>query len=188
MPERQGICEANGDSPNNDILRCAVSSAVSICHHYAWSEQPRGCHFVPSHRRAKFTLLSNTRLETNNIKAAFLVVIAMTMITTNDAIIKHLTQVFEIGQVMFLRGFMVCVLFALVMLIKKQPVIMASYPSSALLNTSAFCWRYHSATCSGVKHLHPPCYSALPLSCFRAYYYWQAKNAKRHVPSVPRQV
>lgn len=62
-------------------------------------------------------------MEINNIKAAILVVIAMTLITTNDAIIKHLTQVFEIGQVMFLRGFMICILFSLVMLIKKQPVI-----------------------------------------------------------------
>jgi len=62
-------------------------------------------------------------LEFNNIKAAILVVIAMTMITTNDAIIKHLTQVFEVGQVMFLRGLMVCVLFALVMTMKKQPVV-----------------------------------------------------------------
>ena len=51
-------------------------------------------------------------------------VIAMTMITTNDAIIKHLTEVFEIGQVMFLRGLMVCILFALAMQIKKQPVFM----------------------------------------------------------------
>lgn len=62
-------------------------------------------------------------MEINNFKAAFLVVIAMTLITTNDAIIKHLTEVFEIGQVMFLRGLMVCVLFALVMLVKRQPVI-----------------------------------------------------------------
>ncbi|MDH5355751.1 MAG: DMT family transporter [Gammaproteobacteria bacterium] len=62
-------------------------------------------------------------METNNIKAALLVVIAMTMITTNDAIIKHLTQVFEIGQIMFLRGLLVCIFFVVIMRVKKQPVI-----------------------------------------------------------------
>lgn len=65
-------------------------------------------------------------MQSNNIKAAFLVVIAMTMITTNDAIIKHLTQVFDIGQIMFLRGLLVCVFFALIMRVKKQPVIIKS--------------------------------------------------------------
>lgn len=61
-------------------------------------------------------------METNNIKAALLVVVAMTMITTNDAIIKHLTQVFEIGQIMFLRGLLVCIFFIVIMRVKKQPV------------------------------------------------------------------
>ena len=63
-------------------------------------------------------------METSNIKAAFLVVIAMTMITSNDAIIKHITQVFGIGQIMFLRGLLVCVLFALIMRLRKQPIIL----------------------------------------------------------------
>ncbi len=50
------------------------------------------------------------------------VVIAMSMITTNDAIIKHITQVFNIGQIMFLRGALICIIFALVMLLRRQPV------------------------------------------------------------------
>jgi drug/metabolite transporter (DMT)-like permease len=41
-------------------------------------------------------------VEFNNLKGAMFVVIAMSMITTNDAIIKHITQVFNIGQIMFL--------------------------------------------------------------------------------------
>lgn len=61
-------------------------------------------------------------MEINNLKAAFFVIIAMTMITVNDAVIKHLTQVFNIGQIMFLRGLLVCVLFAIVMRFKSQPV------------------------------------------------------------------
>jgi len=51
-----------------------------------------------------------------------LVMIAMTMITTNDAIVKHLTQVFNVGQIMFLRGALICVIFALVMRLRRQPI------------------------------------------------------------------
>ncbi|MDH3389744.1 MAG: hypothetical protein OEN02_17800, partial [Gammaproteobacteria bacterium] len=43
-------------------------------------------------------------MEFNNIGAALYVVIAMSMITTNDAIVKHIAQVFNVGQFMFLRG------------------------------------------------------------------------------------
>ena len=62
-------------------------------------------------------------MQSNNIKAALLVVVAMTMITTNDAIVKHLTQVFDIGQIMFIRGLLVCVIFAGFLLVSKKPVI-----------------------------------------------------------------
>lgn len=51
-----------------------------------------------------------------------MVVIAMSMITTNDAIVKHLSQVFGIGQIMFLRGLAICVIFALVLSVKRQPI------------------------------------------------------------------
>jgi drug/metabolite transporter (DMT)-like permease len=61
-------------------------------------------------------------VELNNFKAAFFVVIAMSMITTNDAIVKHITQVFNVGQIMFLRGALICIIFAAVMRLRKQPV------------------------------------------------------------------
>ena len=61
-------------------------------------------------------------MEFNNLKAAFFVVIAMSMITTNDAIVKHITQVFNVGQIMFLRGALICIIFASVMMLRKQPV------------------------------------------------------------------
>ena len=61
-------------------------------------------------------------LEFNNLKAALFVVIAMSMITTNDAIVKHITQVFNVGQIMFLRGAIICIIFALVMKFRRQPV------------------------------------------------------------------
>jgi drug/metabolite transporter (DMT)-like permease len=61
-------------------------------------------------------------VEFNNLKAALFVVIAMSMITTNDAIVKHITQVFNVGQIMFLRGALICVIFAIVMRMRRQPV------------------------------------------------------------------
>jgi drug/metabolite transporter (DMT)-like permease len=61
-------------------------------------------------------------VEFNNLKAALFVVVAMSMITTNDAIIKHITEVFNVGQIMFLRGALICVIFACVMRMRGQPV------------------------------------------------------------------
>lgn len=61
-------------------------------------------------------------MEFNNFKGALFIVIAMTMITTNDAIVKHITQVFNVGQIIFLRGALICVIFATVMLLRRQPV------------------------------------------------------------------
>jgi drug/metabolite transporter (DMT)-like permease len=61
-------------------------------------------------------------VEFNNLKAALFVVIAMSMITTNDAIVKHITQVFNVGQIMFLRGALICIIFACVMRLRRQPV------------------------------------------------------------------
>ncbi len=46
----------------------------------------------------------------------------MSMITTNDAIVKHITQVFNVGQIMFLRGALICIIFACVMRLRRQPV------------------------------------------------------------------
>ena len=61
-------------------------------------------------------------MQKNNIKAALLVMVAMVMITSNDAIIKHLTQVFGIGQIMLIRGLTVCLIFASFMLASGNPI------------------------------------------------------------------
>lgn len=61
-------------------------------------------------------------MEFNNLKAALLVVLAMSMITTNDAIVKHITEVFNVGQIMFLRGALICLIFACVIRLRGQPV------------------------------------------------------------------
>ena len=62
-------------------------------------------------------------VEFNNVKAALFVVIAMFMITTNDAIVKHLTEVFGVGQIMFIRGLLACLLFAAVLKHSGQPIL-----------------------------------------------------------------
>jgi drug/metabolite transporter (DMT)-like permease len=59
----------------------------------------------------------------SNIKAALLVMVAMSMITTNDAIVKHLTQVFGIGQIMLIRGLLVCIIFAAFLKASNIPVL-----------------------------------------------------------------
>ena len=61
-------------------------------------------------------------MQDNNIKAALLVVAAMAMITSNDAMVKHLTQVFGIAQIMFIRGMVVCLIFATFLLASGKPV------------------------------------------------------------------
>ena len=61
-------------------------------------------------------------MEFNNLKAALFVTIGMAMIVTNDAIVKHMSQVLGIGQIMFLRGLLVCAVFATVLTIRRQPM------------------------------------------------------------------
>ena len=61
-------------------------------------------------------------MEFNNFKAALFIIVAMAMITTNDAIVKHISQVFGIGQIMFIRGLLACAILAAVLRFRKQPV------------------------------------------------------------------
>lgn len=61
-------------------------------------------------------------MEFNNVKAALFIIAAMVMITTNDAIVKFISEVFNIGQIMFLRGLLACLMFALVLKFRRQPV------------------------------------------------------------------
>lgn len=51
-----------------------------------------------------------------------LIVAAMTALTINDAIVKHMSQVFGIGQIMFLRGLVVVLIFGFVLHHKQQPI------------------------------------------------------------------
>ena len=61
-------------------------------------------------------------MQNDNIRAAVLIMLAMSMITTNDAIVKHLTQAFGVGQIMFIRGMLVCAIFSVVLTATKIPI------------------------------------------------------------------
>ena len=50
----------------------------------------------------------------NNVKAATLIVLAMTMISSNDAIIKTVSENLSIGQILFLRGVMACLMLGII--------------------------------------------------------------------------
>ena len=63
-----------------------------------------------------------------NIKAALLIMLAMTFISCNDAIIKTMTESLGIGQVLLVRGSIACLLFIVILKIRKMPV----FPRQAL--------------------------------------------------------
>ncbi len=63
-----------------------------------------------------------------NIKAAFLMMLAMSFISCNDAIIKTMTETLGIGQVLFVRGSLACMLFICILKFRKMPV----FPNMAL--------------------------------------------------------
>ena len=58
----------------------------------------------------------------NNLKAALLIMLAMTFISSNDAIMKTMTESLGIGQVLFIRGCFACLFFICILKLKKQPV------------------------------------------------------------------
>ena len=64
----------------------------------------------------------------NNIKAALLMMLAMSFISCNDAIIKTMTETLGIGQVLFVRGSIACLLFISILVYKKMPI----FPKQAL--------------------------------------------------------
>lgn len=59
----------------------------------------------------------------HNVKAALLVMLAMTLISCNDAIIKTMTESLGIGQVLFVRGSIACLLFVSILKYRNMPLI-----------------------------------------------------------------
>ncbi|NKB61344.1 MAG: EamA family transporter [Gammaproteobacteria bacterium] len=69
----------------------------------------------------------------NNVKAAFLVVLGMMLISSNDAIMKVASEHLGIGQLLFIRGLLAMVIFSAVIKIKGMS-----------LRPSAFITRWNS--------------------------------------------
>jgi len=61
--------------------------------------------------------------DSDNIKSALFMVLSLALFTSNDAIIKFLSDDLPVGQIIFLRGVLVCVLFSILLTFKKQQII-----------------------------------------------------------------
>jgi drug/metabolite transporter (DMT)-like permease len=59
----------------------------------------------------------------NNIKAAFLIMLGMTLLSSNDVIMKLSAENLGIGQMLFIRGMIAIAIFSLVIRISGRPVI-----------------------------------------------------------------
>jgi len=58
----------------------------------------------------------------DNIKAALLIMLAMTFISCNDAIMKTMTESLGIGQILFIRGCIASLLFIAILKYRKWPI------------------------------------------------------------------
>ena len=67
--------------------------------------------------------LEVTLNDTQNLKAALIMMLSMALFTTGDAIIKFLSDTLPLGQILFLRGLVVCILFVILLSWKKQPIL-----------------------------------------------------------------
>ena len=61
-----------------------------------------------------------------NFKAAGLVMLAMTMISTNDAVIKSASESLSIGQILFVRGALACAILCVVIKLSGRPLLPAN--------------------------------------------------------------
>lgn len=59
---------------------------------------------------------------TRNTKAAGLMVLAMTMISTNDALIKSVSEVFSVSQILAVRGVIACLVFGALIKLSGRPL------------------------------------------------------------------
>ena len=80
-----------------------------------------------------------------NIKAALLVMLAMTFISCNDAIIKTMTESLGIGQVLFIRGSIACLLFFSILKFRKMPVF--PKPAFSKINLGRACCEMCATCC-----------------------------------------
>jgi len=61
--------------------------------------------------------------DNQNLKAAAIMMLSMALFTTGDAIIKFLSDDLPIGQILFLRGSLVCLLFVILLKQQQQQIL-----------------------------------------------------------------
>jgi len=59
----------------------------------------------------------------DNFKAAGLLMLAMTMISSNDAIVKTASESMSVGQILFVRGMMACVILGTIIKLSGRPLV-----------------------------------------------------------------
>lgn len=69
----------------------------------------------------------------NNVKAALLIVLAMAMISSNDAIVKTASERLSIGQILFIRGALACLILGTIIRLSGRPLFVSSLFSRANL-------------------------------------------------------
>ncbi len=74
----------------------------------------------------------------NNIRAAGIMIMAMALISLNDAIVKLLSESYGVGQILFLRGLVTCVLFFLLVLHKNELMAIVSLQNRFVISRGVF--------------------------------------------------
>ena len=95
--------------------------------------QPAATSVHPLRRRSRRTRLlektnhiSGSSVPMNqNFKAAGLIMLAMTMISSNDAVVKTASESLSIGQILFVRGAFACVILGAVIRLSGRPLVPA---------------------------------------------------------------
>ena len=82
--------------------------------------------------------------DAHNLKATLYIMLSMALFTLGDAIIKFLSADLPIGQIVFLRGVIVCVLFVLLLRYQKQPLFPEQCWNKWNLLRSVLCLLYTS--------------------------------------------
>ena len=75
-----------------------------------------------SDQRHQFSIPTSSNMN-DNLKAAGLLMLAMTMISSNDAIVKTASESMSIGQILFVRGMMACVILGTIIKLSGRPLV-----------------------------------------------------------------
>ena len=73
-------------------------------------------------QRHQFSISTSSNMN-DNFRAAGLLMLAMTMISSNDAIVKTASESMSVGQILFVRGMMACVILGTIIKLSGRPLV-----------------------------------------------------------------